>query len=87
MTTSQERGSSQSKGVELRLTLTAEQAAALKWVAEKFTHDDCMQHTYAHRPKEERVERAYEMLDAFREVEKALGSVRSWPWIETGSVR
>lgn len=74
------------RSVELRLTLSPEQAAALKWIAEKLTHDECMQHTYAHRPKEERIERAYEMLDALRAVEKALDQVRSWPWIETGQV-
>lgn len=75
------------RSVTLTVELTPELAAALKWVAEKLTHDDCMQHTYAHRPKEERVERAYEMLDALREIEKALDAVRSWPWIETGRVR
>lgn len=75
------------RSVTVTVELRPELAAALKWIAEKLTHDDCTQHTYAHRPKEERIERAYEMLDALREVEKALGHVRSWPWIETGRVR
>lgn len=73
--------------VILQVELSPEQAAALKWVTEKLTHSDCMQHTYGHRPKQERIDRAYEMLDALCEVGKALSNVRSWPWIETGKLR
>lgn len=74
--------------VELRLTLTPEQAAGLKRFADKVTHSDAMAVLYPHVQREIRDEQAYQIIDAFNEITKRLAdaAVRDWPWIESGQV-
>jgi len=75
--------------MRLTLELTPEQAAALKRVSEKISHDQALSVLYSHVPRERRGEQAYAILSAFAELEKALGNagVASWPWVETGAAR
>jgi hypothetical protein len=72
--------------VRLTLELSPSQAAGLKRFAEKVTHADAMAVLYPQRPREQRADQAYEILDAFAALERLLdeAGVHSWPWIETG---
>jgi hypothetical protein len=74
--------------ITVNLTLSPVQAAGLKRFAEKVTHDDALAVLYPHVAPELRSDQAYTILNAFARLESDLADagVRSWPWIETGSV-
>lgn len=72
--------------VTISLTLPAGAAAGLKRFAEKVSHSDAMVVLYPHVSKETRTDQAYEIMDAFAAIDKALADahVSIWPWIESG---
>ena len=74
--------------IQLTVELTPEQAAGLKRFAEKVGHSDAMEVLYPHRPREQRSDQAYTIMQAFAAIETALADadVSSWPWVESGRV-
>jgi len=75
--------------VQLKVDLTANQAAALMRLCDKFGHSDAKQFLYAHLPREIQSNQAYDMVHALGAIETALKDrdVSAWPWIESGSAR
>lgn len=74
--------------ITIRFEIDPVQAAALKRFAEKVTHADAQKVLYPHVSRAVRSDQAYQMIAAFSRLDEALtdAGVRSWPWIETGSV-
>jgi len=74
--------------VTVTLNLDPACAAGLARFAEKVTHADAMAVLYPHRPKQQREEQGYQIIQAFEMLRRALAdaNVRSWPWVETGRV-
>lgn len=75
--------------ITIELTLTPEAAAGLKRFAEKVSHSDALAVLYPHVKKDLRIDQAYNIMDAFGAIDRALadGGVASWPWVETGRPR
>ena len=72
--------------VTVTLNLDPASAAGLKRFADKITHGDAMAVLYPHRPKALRDEQAYQIIQAFEVITRALVDARisDFPWIETG---
>lgn len=72
--------------VTVTLNLDPACAAGLKRFADKITHGDAMAVLYPHRPKALRDEQAYQIIQAFEVITRALVDARisDFPWIETG---
>jgi hypothetical protein len=72
--------------VRITFELHPENAAGLKRFAEKVSHADAMAVLYPHVERDIRDNQAYQIIEAFGVLEKALAeaNVASWPWIETG---
>lgn len=72
--------------VTITLNLHPGQAAGLKRFANKVAHSDALAVLYPHVPPELRSEQAYQILQAFEVVRRALDEayVSDWPWMETG---
>jgi hypothetical protein len=72
--------------MKITLELGPESAAGLKRFAEKVSHTDAMAVLYSHVKRDIRNHQAYQIIEAFGVLEKALADakVASWPWIETG---
>lgn len=80
---------SAARPVFLVVELSPDEAAGLKRFADKVTHASAMEVLYPHVKRDIRDEQAYNIMNAFRSIEKALQTqhVRDWPWIETGSAK
>lgn len=75
--------------VQLKVELSANQAAALMRLADKFGHSDAKQFLYEHLPRELQTAQAYDMVHALGQIETALKDrdISAWPWIESGSAK
>ena len=73
----------------LNIELTANEAAALARLCEKFAYSDAASYLYPHIAKEIREEQAYQMVHATSAVAAALADagVRGWPWVDTGNAQ
>ncbi len=73
--------------MKITVELTANEAAALARLCEKFHHGHAQSYLYGHVSTEIRSDQAYDMIRATDRVAKALAdaNVRGWPWIETGT--
>jgi hypothetical protein len=74
--------------VTITLNLDPACAAGLKRFADKVRHPDAMAVLYPHVAKDVRCEQAYQIIQAFEVITRALADadVRDWPWIESGKV-
>jgi hypothetical protein len=75
--------------LQIKIELTANQAAALRRLCDKFGHSDAKQFLYPHLPAELRSDQAYDMVHAVSKIESALADKRisAWPWIDSGSAK
>jgi malic enzyme len=75
------------KTVRITAELTAEQAAALARLCDKFAHEDGKSYLFPHISADVREEQCYQMVHATAVVYKALreAGVSTWPWIDTGA--
>lgn len=75
--------------VQIKLELTANQAAALLRLCDKFGHTDAKAFLYAHLGAELRSDQAYDMVHAVDKISTALREkhISSWPWVESGSAK
>lgn len=75
--------------VQIKIELTANQAAGLMRLADKFGHGDAKQFLYAHLPRGTQSDQAYDIVHALGKIETALKDkdVSAWPWVESGSAR
>lgn len=71
----------------ITVTLTAEQAAGLRRLCDKISHEHAQQFLYPHVSKDIRSDQAYQMLQAFDQIGEALDDAKApstWPWLDTG---
>jgi hypothetical protein len=72
--------------VTITLNLDPHAAAGLKRFADKVSHSDAMAVLYPHVARYLREEQAYQIVQAFEVITRALADARvsDWPWIESG---